>query len=450
MGREGNKRKRDGGEEAVDRKLRRRDDVEPEIGRNRYETRSGNHRREEARRERELNERREKELQDENENRRRQFSERQGGHSSQYGDRLSGHYSERHSGQYGERHSRQYSERQGEHYPERQGGREAHPYSGERRQKEKVYTDSHGRRQERAERSGASKRARERGKRFGTDGYKAKSRKSSSARSTRRPGKVSDSVVQDDEEGHLVYKVGDVLQNRYKIMSELGEGTFGKVVKCEDLQKGTILAIKIIKNVKKYRDAAKLEINVLSKLAKYDPKGENLCVEMYDWFDYHGHKCIAFELLGKSVFDFLKDNNYSAYPLEHVRQVAYELCLSVAFLHANRLTHTDLKPENILFHDSDYYKDYLTEEDREEGKKVRILKDPQIRLIDFGSTTFDHEHHSSIVQTRHYRAPEVVMELGRREGRSGQEYFEFLLQVGTSPVMCGRSDVLSSSWPWVT
>ena len=38
---------------------------------------------------------------------------------------------------------------------------------------------------------------------------------------------------------------------------------------------------------------------------------------------------------------------------------------------------------------------------------MRILKNPEIRLIDFGSTTFDHEHHSSIVQTRHYRAPEV-------------------------------------------
>ena len=39
---------------------------------------------------------------------------------------------------------------------------------------------------------------------------------------------------------------------------------------------------------------------------------------------------------------------------------------------------------------------------------MRILKNPEIRLIDFGSTTFDHEHHSSIVQTRHYRAPEVL------------------------------------------
>ena len=30
--------------------------------------------------------------------------------------------------------------------------------------------------------------------------------------------------------------------------------------------------------------------------------------------------------------------------------------------------------------------------------QVRLLKNPEIRLIDFGSTTFDHEHHSSIVQ----------------------------------------------------
>ena len=43
-------------------------------------------------------------------------------------------------------------------------------------------------------------------------------------------------------------------------------------MKCEDLYKGRTIAIKIIKNVKKYREAAKLEINVLNKLAKYDPK----------------------------------------------------------------------------------------------------------------------------------------------------------------------------------
>ena len=88
-------------------------------------------------------------------------------------------------------------------------------------------------------------------------------------------------------------------------MATLGEGTFGKVVKVKDYRKNEILALKIIKNVKKYREAAKLEINVLEKLAKYDSRAQYRCVPMLDWFDYHGHMCIAFEMLGLSVFDFL-------------------------------------------------------------------------------------------------------------------------------------------------
>ena len=31
----------------------------------------------------------------------------------------------------------------------------------------------------------------------------------------------------------------------------------------------------------------------------------SLCVLMRDWFDYHGHMCISFDMLGLSVFDFL-------------------------------------------------------------------------------------------------------------------------------------------------
>lgn len=42
-------------------------------------------------------------------------------------------------------------------------------------------------------------------------------------------------------------------------------------------------------------------------------------------------------------------------------------------------------------------------------KDVRRVKRTDIRLIDFGSATFDHEHHSTIVSTRHYRAPEVIL-----------------------------------------
>ncbi|XP_028897593.1 serine/threonine-protein kinase PRP4 homolog isoform X5 [Zeugodacus cucurbitae] len=215
-------------------------------------------------------------------------------------------------------------------------------------------------------------------------------------------------VIQDDADGHLIYHNGDILHHRYKIMATLGEGTFGRVVKVKDMERDFCMALKIIKNVEKYREAAKLEINALEKIAQKDPHCDHLCVKMIDWFDYHGHMCIVFEMLGLSVFDFLRENNYEPYPLEQVRHMAYQLCYSVKFLHDNRLTHTDLKPENILFVDSEYTTHYNHKINRE----VRRVKNTDVRLIDFGSATFDHEHHSTIVSTRHYRAPEVILELG--------------------------------------
>lgn len=74
----------------------------------------------------------------------------------------------------------------------------------------------------------------------------------------------------------------------------------------QDAQRGNgELALKIIKNVSKYREAARLEINVLHKLMEHDPKGNHLIIQLLDHFDYHGHMCLVFELLGLSVFDFM-------------------------------------------------------------------------------------------------------------------------------------------------
>lgn len=56
------------------------------------------------------------------------------------------------------------------------------------------------------------------------------------------------------------------------------------------------------------------------------PSFSSLCVLMSDWFNFHGHMCIAFELLGKNTFEFLKENNFQPYPLPHVRHMAYQLC----------------------------------------------------------------------------------------------------------------------------
>lgn len=213
----------------------------------------------------------------------------------------------------------------------------------------------------------------------------------------------------DTENGHLIYKNGDVLQDRYEIVDTLGEGTFGKVVHCLDHGRGGgQIALKIIRNLEKYREAAKLEVSVLEKISEKDPHSQHNCVQMLDWFNYYGHVCISFQLLSVSTFDFLKSNNFLPYPIKQIRHMAQQICHAVSFLHDNKLTHTDLKPENILFVNSDFSLVYNAEKKCNE----RRIKDTTVRLVDFGSATFDHEHHSAVISTRHYRAPEVILELG--------------------------------------
>lgn len=43
------------------------------------------------------------------------------------------------------------------------------------------------------------------------------------------------------------------------------------------------------------------------------------------------------------------------------------------------------------------------------SRSKRILESTDIRLIDFGSATFETEYHSTVVSTRHYRAPEIIL-----------------------------------------
>ncbi|XP_003375163.1 serine/threonine-protein kinase Doa [Trichinella spiralis] len=151
-----------------------------------------------------------------------------------------------------------------------------------------------------------------------------------------------------------------------EVIKTLGEGTFGRVVQVRDHEneQSEPLALKIIKNVDKYREAAKLEVN---SLHSFGP---------------------SFQLFRAHVSGFPYDG--------------------IELMHQNHLTHTDLKPENLLF----VHPEYDIKIDMKRNKEYRIIRDTSVRVIDFGSATFDHEHHSTIVSTRHYRAPEVILELG--------------------------------------
>ncbi|PWY89935.1 kinase-like protein [Aspergillus heteromorphus CBS 117.55] len=223
----------------------------------------------------------------------------------------------------------------------------------------------------------------------------------------------------DDEDGHYIVTPTTDLTDRYQIMKLLGQGTFGKVVEAVDKQRKTRCAIKIIRSIQKYRDASRIELRVLSTLASNDKQNRNKCIHLRDCFDYRNHICIVTDLLGQSVFDFLKGNGFVPFPSSQIQNFARQLFTSVAFLHDLNLIHTDLKPENILLVSNAYqtftYNRTIPSSSHaisRSARQRRVLLDSEIRLIDFGSATFDDEYHSSVVSTRHYRAPEIILNLG--------------------------------------
>ncbi|KAH0460578.1 hypothetical protein IEQ34_011241 [Dendrobium chrysotoxum] len=217
---------------------------------------------------------------------------------------------------------------------------------------------------------------------------------------------------EDDREGHYVFDLGENLTPRYKILSKIGEGTFGRVLECWDREVREYVAIKVVRSLRKYRHAAMIEIDVLNNLSKNDSEGSR-CVQIRRWFDYRNHICIVCEKLGPSLYDFLRKNKYSPFPVELVREFGRQLLEAVAYMHDLRLIHTDLKPENILLVSSEYIKVPTCKRYSQDEIQFRCLpKSSAIKLIDFGSTAFENHDHNSIVSTRHYRAPEIILGLG--------------------------------------
>jgi dual specificity tyrosine-phosphorylation-regulated kinase 2/3/4 len=73
----------------------------------------------------------------------------------------------------------------------------------------------------------------------------------------------------DDERGDYKIVNGDHLAYRYEVVDILGKGSFGQVVRCVDHKTGGLVAIKIIRNKKRFHQQALVEVNILRKLREW-------------------------------------------------------------------------------------------------------------------------------------------------------------------------------------
>ncbi len=121
---------------------------------------------------------------------------------------------------------------------------------------------------------------------------------------------------------------------------------------------------------------------------------ENYIVEMKCFFYYREHLIIVTELLRQNLFEFGKfimDNNEEPYfTISRLAYITRQALISLHFVHSLGLVHSDVKPENMLL--SSYSR-------------------AQIKLIDFGSSCYLTDRQSSYIQSRSYRAPEVILGL---------------------------------------
>ena len=196
----------------------------------------------------------------------------------------------------------------------------------------------------------------------------------------------TDDIIESPERSD----VGKCRKNlhKYKVVESLGEGSFGQVVKCVDLETNKFVAMKVLRNKPVYMRQGMLEVTMLELMNVYfDPDCEYHTLRLYDHFIYHEHICIVNELLSVNLYELMSENNCEGLSVNISRTFLQQILESLEICYRNNIIHCDLKPENVLL--------------------VDMTKN--VRLIDFGSACFENHTLYSYIQSRHYRAPEVIL-----------------------------------------
>uniref|UniRef100_A0A8D3AJL3 dual-specificity kinase n=1 Tax=Scophthalmus maximus TaxID=52904 RepID=A0A8D3AJL3_SCOMX len=192
----------------------------------------------------------------------------------------------------------------------------------------------------------------------------------------------------DDEHGSYVRVLHDHIGYRFEVLEVIGKGSFGQVLKCLDHKTNELVAIKMIRNKKRFHHQALVELKILDVIKRKDKDNLHNVIHMKEYFYFRNHLCISFELLGVNLYELIKKNNFQGFSLALIRRFAHALLRCLQMLHREKIIHCDLKPENILL------------SQRGPGN---------IKVVDFGSSCYEQQRVYTYIQSRFYRSPEVIL-----------------------------------------
>ncbi|KAJ8391068.1 hypothetical protein AAFF_G00096890 [Aldrovandia affinis] len=192
----------------------------------------------------------------------------------------------------------------------------------------------------------------------------------------------------DDEHGSYIKVLHDHIGYRFEVLEVIGKGSFGQVLKCLDHKTNELVAIKVIRNKKRFHHQALVELKILDAVRRKDRENCHNVIHMKEYFYFRNHLCISFELLGVNLYELIKKNNFQGFSLALIRRFAHSLLKCLQMLHREKIIHCDLKPENILL--------------SQKGQG-------NIKVVDFGSSCYEQQRVYTYIQSRFYRSPEVIL-----------------------------------------
>lgn len=225
----------------------------------------------------------------------------------------------------------------------------------------------------------------------------------------------SDNYGFDDPNGNYQVVPNDHINYRYEIQRVLGNGSFGNVILCKDHKyregaKNKMVAIKIIKNDLNWSLQAVYEIKMLkhlNEISAADPTKSEYWQEYgntspvltyFDHFHFRGHMCIVTDVLSLNLYSLLEITRFKGLSVDLVRSFSRKIVQGLSFVHSKGIIHCDVKPENIMVRLPAHF-------DPADSNPA----DFGVKLIDFGLSCFDNEISYSYIQSRFYRAPEVII-----------------------------------------
>ncbi|KAH3686024.1 hypothetical protein WICPIJ_003024 [Wickerhamomyces pijperi] len=187
----------------------------------------------------------------------------------------------------------------------------------------------------------------------------------------------------DDKNHNLKISLNDHINYRFQVIANLGCGMFGNVIKCKDHKQSRIVSLKVMKNDINWQLQSLNEIKILRSLT-----GHPNILSYIDHFNFRSHICVVTEMLAVNLIEALEATKFQGFEMNVIKHWSKQLLSGLQFMHGQGIIHCDLKPENIMLISPDSF---------------------DLKIIDFGSSAYKDELTYPYIQSRFYRAPEVLL-----------------------------------------